>query len=273
MLNSCKLACTIFECFTTYQHAHHHRAPLSLRIRTRTRSRQGDGFCVAGVAAVGAIVTTIVWATERINNERQYKIPLAIQAALPVVLGLLTFIVPESPIWDFQHSKFDSARRTLMTLRNNKSEIVGAELALYQTAIATEEERTKHIRFWDILNRTNIKRTLTASALLSASQVGGQILVYTYSTVILVQSGVGNPFQITVIISCLNFLGTIVGPVLVDKVGRRPVALIGFTILLVLNIAAGSLAATGLTTTPQQLGLAAVFIIFGFFNAVSFQSL
>lgn len=231
------------------------------------------GFCVAGVSAVGVVATTVVWATQKINNERQFQIPLAIQAALPVVLGLLTFIVPESPVWDIQHSKFDSARRTLMIIRNNKSEIVEAELALYQTAIATETERTKQVRFWDILNRANIKRTLTAGALLSCSQVGGQVLVYTYSTVILVQSGVGNPFQITVIISCLIFLGTLIGPVLVDKFGRRPVALIGLTILLILNIAAGSLAAIGLTTTSRQLGLAAVFIIFGFFNAASFQSL
>jgi MFS family permease len=91
--------------------------------------------------------------------------------------------------------------------------------------------------------------------------------------VILVQSNVANPFQVTVIISCLTFLGTIVGPTLVDKAGRRPVALVGFTILFVLNMAAGGLAAAGLTTSSQRLGLAAVFIIFAFFNAASFQSL
>lgn len=38
-------------------------------------------------------------------------------------------------------------------------------------------------------------------------------------------------------------------------------------------MAAGGLAAAGLTTNNQRLGLAAVFIMFAFFNAVSFQSL
>ncbi|TAQ88658.1 hypothetical protein B7494_g3008 [Chlorociboria aeruginascens] len=231
------------------------------------------GFCVAGVAAVGVIATTIVWATEKIDDERQYKIPLGIQAALPVILGFLTFLCPESPVWDVQHGKIDLARRTLLDIRNKKTDIVEAELAMHQTAIAIEAERLKQTKFWDILNRANLKRTLTAGALLSASQVGGQVLVSSYATVILVLSGVGNAFQITIIITCLQFLGTVIGPVLVDRVGRRPVALVGFSILCVLDIAAGSLAAAGLTTKSRQLGLAAVFIIFGFFNCVSFQSL
>ena len=200
-------------------------------------------------------------------------IPLAVQAACPVVLGLLTLLVPESPAWYVKLGKEDAARNVLMSLRNNEAHIVDAELRMFQQALTTEAERTHNIHFWHILNRENLERTLTAGALLSTAQVGGQILVGTYSTVILVQSGVGNPFQITIIITCLQFLGTIVGPPLVDRVGRRPVALVGFTILLFLNLAAGSLAAAGLTTERQRLALASVFIVFAFFNAVSFQSL
>ena len=231
------------------------------------------GFCVAGTCVVAVIATTIVWRTEKINDSRQYKIPLAVQAACPVVLGLLTTVCYESPLWYIQKGKLDHARQVLTGLRNNAAEAVEMELAVFQATVMAEREQREHFHFWDILNRTNLKRTLTAGALLCSSQVGGQILVVSYSTVILVQSGVANPFQITIIITCLQFLGTVVGPTLVDKVGRRPVALCGFSILFVLNMAAGGLAAAGLTTKSQQLGLAAVFIIFAFFNAVSFQSL
>ncbi|CAH0020335.1 unnamed protein product [Clonostachys rhizophaga] len=227
------------------------------------------GLCFAGVAAVGVLATTVVWGTEKIKDERQYMIPLAIQAAVPVGLCLLTFLIPESPVWDIQHGRLDSARRTLLTLRNNQADMVDAEITMYQAA----DERTQASNFWHILDRENLQRTLSAGAILSASQVGGQILILTYATVILVASGVGNPFEITVIISSLQFLGTVIGPFLVDKAGRRPVALVGFTILLLLNLAAGSLGAAGLTSETQKLALAAVFILFGFFNAVSFQSL
>lgn len=230
------------------------------------------GFCIAGSSAVAIVATIVVWAAAKVQSERQYKIPLAIQAALPVVLGFLTLLLPESPIWAMQRDQLERAREVFMVLRNNKVEIVESEMSQHQVTLMAEAQRHQKTRFWDILNRANLKRTLSAGACLSASQVGGQILVQTYSTVILVQSGVGNPFEVTMMISCLTFLGTLVGPVLVDWVGRRPVALFGFSTLFILNLVAGSLAAAGLATESQRLGLAAVFILFGFFNSVSFQS-
>lgn len=222
---------------------------------------------------VAVIATTVVWASEKIQDHRQYMIPLAIQAACPVLFGGLSLLLVESPVWYITHGRIDEARRTLLKLRNGKAKIAEAELLMFQAVIETDRKLAEQKHFWRILDKDNIKRTMTAATLLSASQVGGQILSGTYSTVTLVQAGVGNPFQITVIITCLLFLGTLVGPFIVDRVGRRPVALIGFTILLLLNLAAGSLAAVGLTTESQRLGLAGVFIVFSFFNAASFQSL
>ena len=200
-------------------------------------------------------------------------IPLALQAACPVFFGALAFLLPDSPVWLLQQGRVDAARNVLMSIRNKQLAVVDAELAMHQAAIDGEPSQANKARFWDILSPANIKRTFTAGALLSASQVGGQILVQTYVTVILVQSGVGNAFEITVVISCLQFLGTVIGPFLVDRAGRRPVALVGFSILLALNVAAGTLGAVGLTTESMRLGLSAIFILFGFFNAASFQSL
>ena len=199
------------------------------------------GFCVASISAIGVLATTVVWGTQKINNKNQYVIPLAVQAACPVLFGMLTLLIPESPIWLAKLGKRDTARKILLTLRNNKAQVVEAELRSFEEALAVEAQTNTHTKFWDILHRDNLERTLTAGALLSAAQVGGQILVGTYSTVILVQSGVGNPFQITVIISCLQFLGTALGPLLVDKAGRRPVALVGFTILFLLELGCRSI--------------------------------
>ncbi len=122
---------------------------------------------------------------------------------------------------------------------------------MLQRSIAMDVERRAQGHFWDIFKTANLGRTLTAGALLCLNQVSG----------------------LTVIITCLQFLGTVIGPVLVDKVGRRPVELVGFSVLCMLDIVAGSLAAAGLTTDGQRLGLAAMFILFGFFNSASFQSL
>lgn len=124
----------------------------------------------------------MVWATERLTDARQYKIPLAIQVALPVIFGLLALLAVESPQWYVQNDRLEAARSTLMLLRNNKSDLVEAELALIQAALHASATQQASVRFWDILKPVHLKRTLTAGALLPLSQVGGQILVLTVST-------------------------------------------------------------------------------------------
>lgn len=121
----------------------------------------------------------MVWATERLTDTRQYKIPLAIQVALPVAFGLLTLIAVESPHWYVKNDRLEAARHTLMSIRNNKTDLVEAELALIQAALYEDATRQAAVRFWDILKPAHLKRTLTAGALLPLGQVGGQILVLT----------------------------------------------------------------------------------------------
>jgi MFS family permease len=114
---------------------------------------------------------------------------------------------------------------------------------------------------------------MTAGALVSLSQIGGKVLTLTYSTVILVQSGVADPFNITILVFLLQFLGAIVSPIIVDKIGRRPIALTGFGILFIVDMAADGLAYAELTERPHPLGLASLCIIFTFVNSAFFQSL
>ncbi|KIX03489.1 uncharacterized protein Z518_07042 [Rhinocladiella mackenziei CBS 650.93] len=244
---------------------------LSEMVPSHARAR-AIASALIGSSAVSVIAATVVWATEKINDNRQYTIPFTIQVVVPATLAVLTLFVTESPTWLALRGRMDDARCALKTIRNNNMDLIEAEmralLALVENAKARED-----VHFWDILSKPNIKRTLIAGASLSVSQVGGQILVLLYSTVMLVQSGVEDPFLITVIIYLAYFLGGCVGPILLDKVGRRPTALGGFTILFLLDIAIAGLASSGLTTDSERLGLASLFIIFGFFNALVFQSL
>lgn len=214
-----------------------------------------------------------MWATEKLNDKRQYQIPLAIQAAAPAVLLALTFLIEESPFWLLKKGRVEEARANLASLRINNPMLVEAELSAALIGLHSNQEVNSEVKSIEILKPNHLKRTMTAGALVSLSQVGGQILTLTYSTVILVQSGVADPFKITILIFLLQFLGAIVGPILVDKLGRRPVALVGFTILFIIDMAAGGLACAGLTDKPHALGLASLCIVFAFVNSASFQSL
>jgi MFS family permease len=236
---------------------------LSEQVPAELRAR-AVGLTIAGSYAAQVIGTVVVWGTAKISDKRQYIIPLAIQAAAPVLLLILTFFITESPIWLLSRNRVEEAKRTLTALRGGNAALAEAEVASAMVALQTNDERRAGVKPWEILRRENLERTLSSAALLCLSQIGGQILDSTYATVILVQSGVADPFKITVLIALLAFAGTLIGPFLVDKVGRRPVAIPGYLLLFLLDVGAGAFACAGLTTTGEQLGLVALCMIFAF---------
>lgn len=231
------------------------------------------GFTVAGFAGASVIATVTVWATEKLNDHRQYMIPLAIQASIPTLLCFLTPFLTESPTWLLARGRLKEAKINLAFLRKGNTDMVDAEISCILVALKQEQEVRASVNPWTIFKPANLERTITSAVPYCTSQVGGQLLTSTYSTVILIQSGVSDPFRITVILFMAQFVGTIVGPVVIDKIGRRPVALYGFTLLFILDIVLGGIACSGLKSNAERMALASLCIVFFFFNAVTFQSL
>jgi hypothetical protein len=166
----------------------------------------------------------------------------------------------------------DDARTVLLHFRGNDESAVQAELVALEDFVR-QAEAQKEVRFWEILEKKHLQRTLVAGAYTCVSQVCGQILTLAYATVLMVESGIDQPFMITMIIYAANFCGALIGIVLMDKVGRRPTALTGFLVIFLLDVTIGGLARGGLQTSPQRKALAALMIVFGFCNALTFQSM
>ncbi|CAL5865950.1 uncharacterized protein PFLUO_LOCUS157, partial [Penicillium psychrofluorescens] len=177
------------------------------------------GFTIAGSGAVSVIATVVVWASEKLTNKRQYMIPMGIQALAPVILLFLSLLLTELPTWLLMHGRDEEAKRNLTSIRGGNAALAEAELGVVMVALRSNDERRSSVKWWGMFKSENLERTICSAALLCLSQVGGQILVGTYSTVILVQSGVADPFKITIIFFLLQFAGTLVGPLLLDKFG------------------------------------------------------
>ncbi|KAK9477820.1 putative MFS alpha-glucoside transporter [Lipomyces japonicus] len=220
----------------------------------------------------GVISTIIVNATHTMEGTIQYKIPFAVQCGLPVILILLTVGIPESPQWLVSKGRLEEARKNLRKLRGYSDAQVDHELQVMKLCEDNERNLTGNVRFWEIFDRQNLKRTITAGSFYSLNQVSGVILSTTYTTVFLTELNIGNAFVFTVIASCCTLAGTIVAPFVIDRGGRRPTAFVGMFLLLIINISAGVLAFYT-DNKHAALAIAALGFIFNFFWGACFYSL
>lgn len=220
----------------------------------------------------GVIATVICNATFSHAGASSYRIPLGAQAIAPVFLIPITVFIPESPLWLITKARDGEARHNLRKLRAFDNALVDDELRVMKAAHDTELALTSGVKFWDLFKKGNIMRTLVAGSMYSVNQCSGIILSSTYATIFLSALGVGNPFQLTIAASCCILAGTLVAPILVDRVGRRPVAVIGMSVLLAIDISAGTLAFY--TDKPNvPIAIAALSFVFNGFWAASFYAL
>jgi sugar porter (SP) family MFS transporter len=220
----------------------------------------------------GVIATVICNSTHTMNGSQSYRIPLGAQAVLPVFMIPVTIFLPESPLWLLSKGRTADARNNLRKLRAFDDSLVDSELRVMQSAYEDEARLSEGVTFFDLFSRKNIKRTLVAGSMYSVNQCSGIILSSTYATIFLTTLGVGNPFQLTIAASCCILAGTLIAVGIVDRLGRRPTAIIGMSVLLAIDIAAGTLAFF-IDKPNVPIAIAALSFIFNGFWAASFYSL
>ncbi|EST05888.1 General substrate transporter [Kalmanozyma brasiliensis GHG001] len=202
------------------------------------------------------------WATDRTYQDtRKYKVPLAVQAALPFLLLLPTPFLPESPVWCVQKGRIGQARMALRRVRPVSDIEIEEEL---QTIMRAEQERAhlaKETKFTDILSRKHLLRTMVAGSFFSLNQISGIILSTTYATIFLTQLRLGDPFVLTVYAYICQVAGAALAIVALEKVGRRSLALPGFVLLTIIDFVAGTLAfyTSDVNVAKAISGLAMVF--------------
>ncbi|KAJ5099172.1 hypothetical protein N7532_006173 [Penicillium argentinense] len=248
-------------------------APLYLSevVPPPVRGRSVSSLNILNLIA-GVVATVVVWGTNKISGRLAYQIPLAIQSAIPVILLALTILLPESPEWLMSKGNIEQARHNLRKLRGYSDEHLDDEIRLMKLCERTTREMLSDVKFWHIFSREHLKRTIVAGSFFSLNQVSGIILSTTYTTVFLTQLNVANAFSLTIIASCCTLAGTIAAPLVIDRAGRRPTALVGMTILFAIDVVAGCLAIKK-ENRHASLTIAILSFIFNFFWASSFFSL
>ncbi len=145
---------------------------------------------------------------------------------IPSVLFLIggLFLLPRSPRWLYQHEYLDEARNVLAKIQSNTK----VDEALKQMKAVIEEEREKSGGSWSLLFKTGYRKAFwLALSIGILNQLTGVNVLLQFNTTILKASGLHTAVLGSIAVGLANFVITIIAMSLIDKVGRRPLLIVG----------------------------------------------
>jgi len=156
-----------------------------------------------------------------INNWRWM---LGMDAVPAVLYFLLLFFVPESPRWLYGKNKTERARAVLVKTFGSRG--LDEELQSIQTSYARKSEQTPVRALFSQRMRFVV---FIALAIAFFQQITGINAVFYYLPTIFAQAGGGTnaAFRQAVLVGLVNLGMTFVAIYLVDRLGRKPLLLIG----------------------------------------------
>jgi len=184
-----------------------------------------------------------------IRSEWSYRIPFGLQwaFAVPILIGVL--FAPDSPWWLVRRGRIDAAKKSLLRLTSRKSgQQFNVDEAISMLRHTNEVEKylnTESMSYFDCFKGTNLRRTEIASMVWATQALCGLSLTgwaaYYYE-----QAGfsVGNAFNLSIGMYGLGIFGGIISWVLLPRVGRRRLYLVGLMIMQLILIAGGTVGAT-----------------------------
>ncbi|KAJ9658810.1 hypothetical protein H2201_007668 [Coniosporium apollinis] len=203
-----------------------------------------------------------------VNNEAQFRFPIAFQILFALVTIVFMFFLPESPRWLIAHNRSEEARIILWRLQKNAHSIskdhavIIAELQEIEHALQEERAAASGTTFLALFRKSPQRfrrRTLLGIGGQFMQQLSGINLITYYAPVIM-EVSVGIPHNMAMLLAGFNgiayFLSSLPPIWLLDRLGRRK---------LMLFACAGTVA-NG--TKSAGIGAIVMLFLFNFFFAV-----
>ncbi|KAG7052977.1 putative transporter (major facilitator superfamily) [Colletotrichum scovillei] len=121
-------------------------------------------------------------------GDGQWRIPLAMQLPIPILLSVMVFYVPFSPRWLILRDRYEEARTVLADLHGaaDNDDLVGRELIQIREQILLE--RSQGNMDWmtalrALFSRKYVRRTLTAAFIVTMGQLSGSSVIQNFQNI------------------------------------------------------------------------------------------
>ncbi|WWD10134.1 hypothetical protein V865_008268 [Kwoniella europaea PYCC6329] len=194
------------------------------------------GFLIVAYSlwfSLGGLMSSVALKVRADSHPYDYKTIIYTQFGM-LGLGMIIFVfLPESPWWLVSKGKLDKARNVLVKKFQNVPEYdIDGELAIIAATIERQRQWDMESAAegpWAIFKGLNGKRFLIGSWPKVLQQFVGLSVFSSYSAYFFSLAGNKDAFLVTVILGCCSLASVILDALLVDKIGRRRMTLIGFT--------------------------------------------
>lgn len=178
------------------------------------------------------------WAVDLGIDQHVWRWMLGIELVPAVLYLLLLFTIPRSPRWLVSKGHISEAKKVVQVLFPHQT----TDSVLDEIQQGQEGKPPALIERLKRLFKPSMKKVLLVGILVGVcQQVTGVNAVYFYAPSIFEQSGVGQDaaFSQAIWVGIINVIFTIIAMLLIDKLGRKPLMLIGLCgVVISMSVAA-----------------------------------
>ncbi len=198
----------------------------------------------------GIVINSVCRGTSDLTTNAAWRIPIGLFYIVPTIVASCIWFIPESPRWLLLQDREEEALQALQTLRG-PDPILQREEDLEVLRLSLAEERNSG-RYIDLFRGTNLRRTLVAMGMNFFIQATGSPFTAAYGTLFVQSIGSINPFNYSIMSSCINFFSCLVGILITDKIGRRPILMVGSVLQIVWLFTMGGVGTVASPTYAQK---------------------
>ncbi|NNC50299.1 MAG: sugar porter family MFS transporter [Flaviramulus sp.] len=161
-----------------------------------------------------------------LTDENVWRWMLGVELFPALLYFIFLFFVPKSPRWLYLKGKYEEAKKVLIKIHGKERSQI--EITSIENNIKADKDKSP-LKIKDLL-KPSLRFILVVGLIVGVlQQITGINAVYFYATSIFKQTGIGTDaaFSSGVLLSTISVIFTFVAIYLIDRMGRRPLLLIG----------------------------------------------